>query len=75
MPRVIAQREESDIYLIQVSETEGRIADFESGKYFPAFNIQSIIARGYWIELTEAEQSERGQSVLDRLSELTDVKG
>jgi len=67
MPKVIAQRSNSDIFLIQTSEDKGRIADFEEGKYWPEFNVQSIIARGYWKEYIGSETD-----VLDRLSQLKD---
>ena len=50
-PKVIAQRD-NDAYLIQTGEETGQVVDWDDKARFPEFNLQSILARGYWEELT-----------------------
>ena len=50
-PKIIAEQAE-DIYLIQLSETTAQVADWDDKERFPEFNLQSILARGYWEDLT-----------------------
>lgn len=46
-PRIIATQG-SQCYLVLVAEDRARVLDLEARRYFPAFNLQSILARGYW---------------------------
>jgi len=50
-PKVIAQQDQ-EAYLIQTSEELGQVVDWDDKERFPEFNLQSILARGYWEELT-----------------------
>ncbi|AMM45077.1 hypothetical protein SP15_270 [Bacillus phage SP-15] len=44
---IIGQRDENT-FLVQISETEGRILDLHDKLLFPAMNIDAIISKGYW---------------------------
>lgn len=50
-PKIIAQQDQ-EAYLIQTSEELGQVVDWDDKERFPEFNLQSILARGYWEELT-----------------------
>ena len=50
-PKVIAQRD-NDAYLIQTGEETGQVVDWDDKERYPEFNLQSILARGYWEDLT-----------------------
>lgn len=36
------------VYLLLVGEDMARVLDLDQGKLFPAYNVHSILARGYW---------------------------
>jgi hypothetical protein len=50
-PKIIAQQE-GDTYLIQTGKETAQVVDWDDGIKFPEDNLQSILARGYWEELT-----------------------
>ena len=50
-PKIIAQQDQ-EAYLIQTSEELGQVVDWDDKIRWPVFNLQSILARGYWEELT-----------------------
>ena len=50
-PKIIAQQE-GEAYLIQTGEETGQVVDGDDKARFPEFNLQSILARGYWEEVT-----------------------
>ena len=45
--KVIAEQG-NRVYLLLVGEDMARVLDLDQGKLFPAFNVHSILARGYW---------------------------
>jgi hypothetical protein len=49
-PKIIADRG-GGTYLLDVGEDQGQIADTRRRVLFPAKNIDSIRARGYWLPL------------------------
>jgi hypothetical protein len=50
-PKIIAQQE-GEAYLIQTGEETAQVVDWDDKERFPEFNLQSILARGYWEEVT-----------------------
>jgi len=44
---IVAKRGETS-YLLETVPGMGRVLDLEQKVLFPEFNIQSILARGYW---------------------------
>ena len=50
-PKIIAQQE-GEAYLIQPGEETGQVVVWDDKASFPESNLQSILARGYWEELT-----------------------
>ena len=50
-PKLILQRGEGT-YLIQTDENMAQVGDWDDKERFPEFNLQSILARGYWEDLT-----------------------
>jgi len=53
-PKVVAIQG-TNRYLIQVSEDEAHVIDWQMRRVFPKMNMQSILARGYWEEFTGPE--------------------
>lgn len=45
--KLVAKRGDG-VYLVETEPGKGRVLDTEQGQFFPAFNIHSILARGYW---------------------------
>jgi len=50
-PRIIAQRD-NDAYLIQTGKETAQVVDWDDKERYPEDNLQSILARGYWEDLT-----------------------
>lgn len=50
-PKIIAQRD-GDAYLIQTGKETALVVDWDDKVKFKEFNLQSILARGYWEDLT-----------------------
>jgi hypothetical protein len=50
-PKIIAEQG-NELYLIQLSETTAQVVDWDDKERFAEFNLQSILARGYWEDLT-----------------------
>ena len=50
-PRIIAQRD-NDAYLIQTGKETAQVVDRDDKERYPEDNLQSILARGYWEDLT-----------------------
>jgi len=50
-PKIIAEQG-NELYLIQLSETTAQVVDWGDKERFAEFNLQSILARGYWEDLT-----------------------
>lgn len=50
-PKIIAQQE-GEAYLIQTGKETAQVVDWDDRVKFPEFNLQSILARGYWEDLT-----------------------
>ena len=50
-PKIIAQRD-GDAYLIQTGKVTALVIDWDDKVKFKEFNLQSILARGYWEEVT-----------------------
>jgi hypothetical protein len=50
-PKIIAEQG-GELYLIQLSETTAQVVDWDDKERFEEFNLQSILARGYWEDLT-----------------------
>jgi len=51
---IVARRGETS-YLLETAPGIGRVLDLEQKVLFPEFNIQSIIARGYWESYTGSQ--------------------
>jgi hypothetical protein len=51
MLKVIAQQGDK-VFLLLVGEHKARVLDLQQGKLFPAYNLHSILARGYWMDPT-----------------------
>jgi hypothetical protein len=47
-PKIVAQRLTAPVYIVQVSDTMGRILDVGQGTISMELLNQSILARGYW---------------------------
>lgn len=54
-PKIVAQQGRTR-FLVQVSDTDARVLDLEQRQYFEPFNMQSILARGYWTAYTGVQQ-------------------
>lgn len=65
MAKIVAQNG-PDTFLVDVGGGKGRILDRGQGVYFAPWNIESILARGYW------EPYQGSQDVLVNL--LADVR-
>ena len=50
-PKIIAQQE-GEAYLIQTGEETAQVVDWDDKERYPESNLQSILARGYWEDLT-----------------------
>jgi len=50
-PKIIAQQDQ-EAYLIQTSQELAQVVDWDDKERFPELNLQSILARGYWEDLT-----------------------
>ena len=50
-PKIIAQQE-GEAYLIQTGEETALVVDWDDKERYPESNLQSILARGYWEDLT-----------------------
>jgi hypothetical protein len=46
-PKIVAEQD-GGVFLLDLGNDRGQICDTEAGKIFPAQNINSILARGYW---------------------------
>ena len=68
MVKTVAQSSE-DTFLVQVDEGIGRVVELDTGIVFPPFNIDSIIARGYWDEVTDKAGAERAVELVKQQSE------
>ncbi len=56
--KVVAQRGER-VYLLTADDGKmGRVLDLNNGEFFPEFNFQSILMRGYWEEYTGDKTAE-----------------
>ena len=49
MEKIVARRDPFT-FLVQTGPNEARVLDSRQGIYFDPFNMQSILARGYWQE-------------------------
>ncbi len=69
MEKIIAVQGD-EVYLIAIGNNLGRVLSLEQGIYFAPFNLESLIARGYW------EDFKGNQSILNKLKEqVRDEKG
>ena len=50
-PKIIAQQE-GEAYLIQTGKETAQVVDWDDKERYPESNLQSILARGYWEDLT-----------------------
>lgn len=55
---VVAQRGENSYLLTADGGKMGRVLDLDAGEFFPEFNFQSILMRGYWEEYTGDKTAE-----------------
>ena len=53
--KIIGKRLGEEVYIIQLDDEQGQIADFEQGILFPPHSLQSILAHGDWEEYTESD--------------------
>jgi hypothetical protein len=63
---IIAQQGDSVYLLADKSGKKGRVLSLKQGSLFKPFNLQSIIARGYW------EEYKGSQSKMDELIDEVD---
>ena len=63
-PKIIAQQE-GEAYLIQTGKETAQVVDWDDKERYPESNLQSILARGYWEDLTPPHPT---------LEELTAIK-
>jgi len=60
--KVIARKVDAEIFLVQDDDaSKAQVLDMEQERLFPPFDLQSILARGYWENYSMSE---------DRLNEL-----
>ena len=50
-PKIIAQQE-GEAYLIQTGKETAQVVDWDDKERYPEDNLQSVLARGYWEDLT-----------------------
>ena len=50
-PKIIAQQE-GEAYLIQTGKETAQVVDWDDKERYPENSLQSILARGYWEDLT-----------------------
>ena len=50
-PKIIAQQE-GEAYLVQTGKETAQVVDWDDRERYPEDNLQSILARGYWEDLT-----------------------
>ena len=50
-PKIIAQQE-GEAYLVQTGKETAQVVDWDDKERYPEDNLQSILARGYWEDLT-----------------------
>lgn len=60
MSEIIAKRDEG-VYLVKLSEEEGRVIDLSASIAHSKFNLQSILARGYWKELGNISDQDKNR--------------
>lgn len=41
-------------YLVVVGDGRGRVVDLDARKVYPSWNLESLLARGYWEEVAFA---------------------
>lgn len=62
--KVLAKRGDND-YLVLVKDDETRpmgcVVNLEDKKVFNLWNVHSLLARGYWDDLTDADKRNEGE--------------
>ena len=65
--KIIAQQE-GGVYLVQTAKKDNAeqaiVVDMEGKRAHPPFNLQSILARGYWEDPPEEIEKELKQEIL-----------